>query len=87
MKHDGRLKDFCVDAENNQQYIISVKRICYPQCTRGGHASPCTLRVVTSVTILRSEMVPDALLKRVPEMMDTPPILNSCAFIICYVRR
>lgn len=35
MKHDGRLKDFCVDAENNQQYIISVKRICYPQCTRG----------------------------------------------------
>ena len=27
-------------------------------------------------------MVPDALCKRVPEMMDTPPIRNNYAFII-----
>lgn len=28
-------------------------------------------------------MVPDAPLKRVPEMMDTPPIQYNHAFIIC----
>lgn len=37
--------------------------------------------VIASMIILRSEMVPDALFG-VPEMMDTPPIRNNCAFYL-----
>ena len=37
--------------------------------------------LIASIIILRSEMVPDTLFG-VPEMMDTPPIRNNCAFIL-----
>lgn len=40
--------------------------------------------IVISIVIMRSEMVPDTLFG-VPEMMDTPPLLNNYAFYFAYL--
>ena len=45
----------------------------------------CLKLIVMSTIILRSEMVPDTLV-RVPEMLDTPPSQNNCAFIIYFIK-
>lgn len=42
--------------------------------------------IITSVIILRSEKVPDTL-ARVPEMLDTPPSQDDCAFIMLIIKK